>query len=170
MVRLAWSQQSEYLSYCDSVLRGSWANHIERFIKIALLFTNTWSDCSYGTGQPQLSWQRGQPIISNKSEESDLWIFCRSAYTYFPDSLWQLSCREGPGLWDGARAGIPTQSFPQDTEYWVQRAYGYSSAAGEGFQRCPVPGTDIRAIMLTYPRSPHGAGAWSNLFISSYQP
>lgn len=54
------------------------------------------------------------------------------------------------GLWDGARAGIPTQGFPPDTEHGVRRAYGYSSTAGEGLPGCPVPGTDICAIMLTY--------------------
>lgn len=39
-------------------------------------------------------------------------LWSKSTYTYFltaPNS----SHREGPGLWDGGRAGAPTPSFPQ---------------------------------------------------------
>ena len=139
-----------------------------------LTFTNTWSDCSPGTGQPQLSWQWGQPI-SNKGEESDVLIFGTGPHilTFLTPS--ESSCTgRGQALGCGTELGqeVSPRASPQVRSSGSRKLMGIQGQPGKGSTgvQCPVPGTDRCAIVLTHPPSPHRAGAWSNLFISSYQP
>lgn len=148
------------------VLWDSCTNHIKMVsLKQQLTITNTWSDCSPRTGQPQLSWQWGQPI-SNKREESDLWIFGASPHilTFLTPS--DLTVHTGRSQGCGMELGLvfSLRASPQ-ARSTVQKANGYLRAAGAELHGCPVPSTDRWAIMLTHPPSPHRAGAWSNLFI-----
>lgn len=138
-------------------------------LRQCLTFTScTWSDCSPGTGQPQLSWQWGQPI-SNKSKESDLWLFEAGQHILI---FLTPSDRSHSGPWGcgmALRQAFPPRASPQAQSSEARKRMVYSRVAGEKLQGCSVPGTDRCTIMLTYPPSPHRAGAWSNLFISSYQ-